>query len=81
LAQLKCQKHAYKTTTNATEGFFSLVKRGINGIYHWVSEKHIDRYLKEFEFRYNTKQLKDNERFEYFLTKTAGRLKYADLIS
>lgn len=39
--------------TNTAENFFSLLKRGINGIYHHVSEAHLPRYLAEFEFRYN----------------------------
>lgn len=39
-------------STNTIEGFWSLVKRGINGTYISVSQKHIDSYLSEFEFRY-----------------------------
>jgi transposase-like protein len=41
--------------TNTVEGYFSLLKRGINGIYHHVSEAHLHRYLAEFDFRYNTR--------------------------
>ena len=39
--------------TNTAENFFAILKRGINGIYHHVSEAHLPRYLAEFEFRYN----------------------------
>lgn len=39
--------------TNTIEGYFSLLKRGINGTYHHVSPKHLKRYLAEFDFRYN----------------------------
>ncbi|WP_079536534.1 transposase [Bradyrhizobium lablabi] len=39
--------------TNTIEGFFSIMKRGINGTYHHVSQKHLKRYLEEFDFRYN----------------------------
>jgi transposase-like protein len=39
--------------TNTVEGFFSILKRGINGTYHHVSEAHLKRYLAEFDFRYN----------------------------
>lgn len=66
--------------TNTIEGFWSLLKRGIFGIYHHVSEKHIDRYLTEFSFRYNSRRIKDNERFAMFLQNCGGRLTYQDLI-
>jgi len=39
-------------TTNAVEGFFSILKRGIYGVYQHVSEAHLQRYLTEFDFRY-----------------------------
>jgi transposase-like protein len=39
--------------TNTVEGFFSLLKRGINGAFHHVSKGHLHRYCSEFEFRYN----------------------------
>ena len=38
--------------SNTVEGYFSVLKRGINGIYHHVSEAHLKRYLSEFDFRY-----------------------------
>jgi transposase-like protein len=41
--------------TNTVENFFSILKRGINGVYHHVSEKHLDRYLAEFSFRYSNR--------------------------
>lgn len=39
--------------TNTIEGYFSILKRGINGVYHHVSPQHLKRYLAEFDFRYN----------------------------
>lgn len=39
--------------TNTVEGYFSILKRGINGVYHHVSQEHLKRYLAEFDFRYN----------------------------
>ena len=39
--------------TNTAEGYFSILKRGIYGIYQHVSEEHLHRYLAEFDFRYN----------------------------
>lgn len=39
--------------TNTVEGYFSILKRGIVGVYHHVSQEHLKRYLAEFDFRYN----------------------------
>ncbi len=39
--------------TNTIEGFWSLLKRGIGGVYHSVSSKHLQGYLDEYAFRYN----------------------------
>jgi transposase-like protein len=39
--------------TNTIEGYFSILKRGINGVYHHVSQQHLKRFLAEFDFRYN----------------------------
>jgi transposase len=39
--------------TNTIEGFWANVKRGINGTYVWVSKKHLQTYLREFEYRHN----------------------------
>jgi transposase-like protein len=65
--------------TNNIENFWSLLKRGIVGIYHWTSTKHIDRYLDEFEFRYNTRHNGEIERFDLYLQSISGRLKYNQL--
>ena len=42
--------------TNTIEGYFAILKRGINGVYHHVSEAHLKRYLAEFDFRYNERE-------------------------
>jgi transposase-like protein len=42
-------------STNAAENYFSILKRGIYGIYHHVSEEHLHRYLAEFDFRYSNR--------------------------
>jgi ISXO2-like transposase domain len=39
--------------TNSVEGFWSLIKRGVGGVYHAVSRKHLQMYLDEYSFRYN----------------------------
>jgi hypothetical protein len=49
-------------TTNTVEGYFSIFKRGMKGIYQHCAEKHVHRYLAEFDFRYNTRKLTDEER-------------------
>jgi alkyl sulfatase BDS1-like metallo-beta-lactamase superfamily hydrolase len=41
--------------TNTAENYFSVLKRGIYGVYQHVSEAHLQRYLSEFDFRYNTR--------------------------
>ncbi len=43
--------------TNTVEGYFAILKRGINGIYHHVGRKHIHRYLDEFDFRYSSRNI------------------------
>lgn len=60
-------------TTNTVEGFFSILKRGINGVYHSVSKKHLHRYLSEFEYRYNTRSLEDGERTVLAIRKADGK--------
>ncbi|GAC1302282.1 MAG: IS1595 family transposase [Mucilaginibacter sp.] len=68
--------------TNNIEGFWSLLKRGIVGIYHQVSPKHLHRYCHEFGYRYNSRQIKDVVRFEDAIKNVNGkRLTYANLIS
>jgi transposase-like protein len=42
--------------TNTIEGFWGVLKRGINGTYVWVSRKHLQKYLWEFEFRHNLRR-------------------------
>jgi transposase-like protein len=44
-----------KVHTNTLEGYFSIFKRGMKGIYQHCSEKHLHRYLAEFDFRYNNR--------------------------
>ena len=68
--------------TNTAEGFFSLVKRGLNGIYHAVSKKHLHRYLSEFEFRYNHRNLDDGNRTLAAIRASEGkRLFYKEPVS
>jgi transposase-like protein len=66
--------------TNSVEGFWSLLKRGIFGIYHYASPQHLNRYCDEFSYRYNTRKIDDSDRFMASLTKVNGRLTYKQLI-
>jgi transposase-like protein len=53
--------------TNTIEGFWSLVKRGVAGVYHGVSAKHLQSYLDEYAFRYNNRDARGRGMFEAFL--------------
>jgi transposase-like protein len=59
--------------TNTAEGYFSQLKRSLSGTFHHVSEKHLDRYLAEFDYRYNTRKDKDGERTKEAIKRTAGK--------
>jgi transposase-like protein len=64
--------------TNTAENYFSILKRGINGVYHHVSEAHLPRYLSEFDFRYNARETTDGERTLKALRGAEGkRLMYS----
>ncbi|MBG0792168.1 IS1595 family transposase [Methylocystis sp. H62] len=61
---------------NTAESFFSILKRGITGTYHSVSEAHLHRYLAEFDFRYNTRTalgVEDTERAARALKGAEGK--------
>lgn len=60
-------------TTNTIEGYFSILKRGINGVYHHVGKQHLHRYLSEFDFRYNARKVNDGERTLQALKATGGK--------
>jgi len=64
--------------TNTIEGFFSIFKRGMKGVYQHCKSNHLQRYLNEFDFRYNTKDNTDNERTALLLERAVGkRLTYS----
>lgn len=67
--------------TNTAEGFFSLLKRGIIEIYHFTSEKHLQRYLNEFSFRYNLRSEENGMGFTSLLSNCERRLTYKGLIA
>src|SRR5438045_6634409 len=66
-------------TTNTVEGYFGLLKRGINGTFHHVGPHHLHRYLAEFDFRYNARKIDDGDRTTLAITGAQGkRLMYRD---
>ena len=78
----KDSREAFKIHTNTIEGFWSHLKRGINGIYIWVSKKHIDKYLLEYSYRYNKRHLDDFIRFgNFFQNCERKNLSYKTLIA
>ena len=65
------------THSNTAESYFAILKRGVYGSFHSISEAHLHRYLVEFDFRWTTRNLADVERAELLLTGAKGkRLKY-----
>lgn len=66
--------------TNGIENYWSVLKRGIYGIYHKVSPKHLQAYCSEFSYRYNSRHLKDGQRFSNVLGNLQGRLSYKQLV-
>jgi len=67
-------------TTNRAEGFFAQLKRSLDGTHHHVSRKHLGRYLNEFDYRYSTCGMNDEERMADLATQMEGRLSLARLI-
>jgi transposase-like protein len=62
--------------SNTVEGYFSVLKRGIVGTFHHVSEAHLHRYLAEFDFRYNRRsalKIEDTERHDMLLAAIGGK--------
>jgi transposase-like protein len=60
-------------TTNTVEGYFSLLKRGVYGVFHNISKQHLHRYLNEFDFRYNARKVTDGERTALAVRGAEGR--------
>jgi transposase-like protein len=65
-----------EVTTNTVEGYFSIFKRGIYGVYQHVSSHHLNRYTTEFDFRYNHREKlgwNDEQRTDAALSGTTGK--------
>lgn len=71
-------------TTNGIESVFAVLKRGLIGVYHHASPKHLGRYVNEFAFRLNEGDVKRHTlaRLDSFITASAGkRLTYGALVA
>lgn len=75
-----CARARGAAHTNSLEGFWSLLKRQIYGIHHWVSAKHLDQYVGEATWRYMLRDQADGSRVTTLLAQTDGRLTYNVLI-
>ena len=71
-----------KAHTNGIESFWALLKRGYHGTYHHMSDKHLNRYIKEFAGRHNIRDLDTVQQMAELVKGLTGkRLRYTDLIS
>lgn len=67
--------------TNGIESVWALLKRQIIGIHHWVSSKHLDRYVQEMSWRFNRRDMRVGARMNDLFACVEGRLRYRELIS
>lgn len=65
---------------NTVENFWSVMKRGVYGIYHQISYKHLQAYCSEYSYRYNHRKIKDADRFVLALQDVERRLSYKRLV-
>jgi transposase-like protein len=59
--------------TQGIENYWSIVKRGVVGIFHHVGVPYLDQYLREFDFRFNRRKISDAERFASLVSQVSGR--------
>lgn len=68
-------------TTNSVESLWSLFKRQYHGTHHYISPKHLDRYIIEMTYRLNRRLMGEGERVNSLLENASGRLTYKELIA
>lgn len=79
---VKRNKDGTVAHVNTCESFFAVMKRGLHGIFHAVSKKHLHRYCGEFEFRWNNRNMNDGDRTVAAVQNAAGkRLSYEECIA
>lgn len=71
----------YTIHTNGIESVWALLKRQIIGIHHWVSPKHLNRYVAEMTWRFNRRDMAEGARMNDMLGCVEGRLTYKALIA
>lgn len=71
----------YTIHTNTIEGAWSQLKRQIVGVHHFVTDKHLSRYVSEREWRYNRRKLAEGARADALIAGSDGRLRYRELIA
>jgi hypothetical protein len=67
--------------TNGIESVWALFKRQIIGTHHYLSPKHLSRYLGEMTWRFNLRNIGEGDRVNALLDQTSGRVTYKDLIT
>lgn len=71
----------YCLHTNSIESVWALFKRQIIGTHHWLSPKHLSKYLNEMTWRFNRREMDEGERVNSLLSQVEGRLTYKALIA
>lgn len=66
--------------TNGIESVWALLKRQIIGVHHWVSDKHLNRYVSEMTWRFNRRDMKVTSRMNDLFACVEGRLTYKTLV-
>lgn len=69
----------YVLHTNGIESVWALFKRQIVGTHHWLSPKHLSKYLGEMTWRFNLREMEEGDRVNALLAQTTGRLTYKAL--
>ncbi len=60
--------------TQGIENYWSILKRGLYGVFHHVDAEYLNNYLNEFEFRFNRRKIPDEERFASLMSQIQGRV-------
>jgi transposase-like protein len=80
----KGYQHDYDSSvihTNTIEGSWKIMKNSLRDMYNHVSRKHLQTYVDEFVYRFNTRKFIDSDRFNWLIVNSNVRTKYKDLIN